>query len=169
MKQNLKNYRKGASKMSEKWIRIRGWLIGVSCCALILGLIMLIWSHVSAMALCWILGFLSVGVGIHEITRYFQLGFAGLFFRLDLVLGICDILIGIILVFISCANFSSNQQGQRKNRPAFLPVCRCQLPLHFLRRRMGNCKANSKIAAPALIAPLKQMGQVFFVNPITII
>lgn len=84
--------------MTEKWMRIRDWLIGISCCALILGLIMLIWPHVSAVALCWILGLLSVGVGIHEITRYFQLGFAGLFFRLDLVLGICDILIGIFLV-----------------------------------------------------------------------
>ncbi len=84
--------------MNEKWTHIRRWLIGMSCCSLILGIIMVIWPQISATALCWTLGILSIGVGIYEITRYFQLGFAGLFFRLDLVLGICNILIGVILV-----------------------------------------------------------------------
>lgn len=84
--------------MSAKWMYVRKWLIGVSCCSLVLGTVMMIWPQVSATALCWILGLLIVGVGIHEIARYFQLGFAGLFFRLDLVLGICDILIGVVLL-----------------------------------------------------------------------
>lgn len=84
--------------MTEKWMRIRGWLIGISCCALILGILMVIWPQISAAALCWILGLLSIGVGVYEIVRHAQLGLAGLFFRFDLVLGICNILIGIVLL-----------------------------------------------------------------------
>lgn len=84
--------------MSEKWKRIRKWLIGVSCGSLVLGVIMVIRPQISAAALCWILGLLSISVGIYEITRYSRLGFAGLFFRLDLILGICNILIGIGLL-----------------------------------------------------------------------
>lgn len=84
--------------MNEKWKSFRRWLIGISCCALILGIVMVIWPQISATALCWTLGILSIGVGIYEIIRYFQLGIVGLFFRLDLILGICNILIGIFLV-----------------------------------------------------------------------
>ncbi len=84
--------------MNEKWMRIRRWLIGISCCSLALGIIMVLWPQISVTVLCWILGLLSIGVGIYELTRYSQLGFAGLFFRLDFVLGLCNIAIGIILL-----------------------------------------------------------------------
>lgn len=84
--------------MAEKWMRIRGWLIGISCCALILGVVMVVWPQISATVLCWILGLLSIGVGVHEIIRHSQLGFAGLFFRFDLVLGVCNILIGAAIL-----------------------------------------------------------------------
>lgn len=84
--------------MSEKWKHVHKWLVGVSCCSLVLGIIMVIWPQISATVLCWILGLLSIGVGIYEITRCSQLGFAGLFFRFDLILGICNILIGIGLL-----------------------------------------------------------------------
>lgn len=63
--------------MNEKWTHIRRWLIGMSCCSLILGSVMVLWSQLSATVLCWTLGILSISVGIYEITRYFQLGFAG--------------------------------------------------------------------------------------------
>lgn len=59
---------------------------------------MVIWPQVSAEALCWILGLLSIGMGIYEVVRHTQLGFAGLFFRFDLALGICNILIGVMLL-----------------------------------------------------------------------
>lgn len=84
--------------MNEKWKSIRRWLIGISCCTLVLGIVMVIWPQISATALCVTLGILSIGVGIYEIVRYFQLGIAGLFFRLDLILGVGNLLIGIFLL-----------------------------------------------------------------------
>lgn len=84
--------------MTERWTHIRGWLIGISCCCLLLGIAIVIWPQASATVLCRILGLLSIGIGIYEIVRYSQLGFAGLFFRFDLALGICNILIGVSLL-----------------------------------------------------------------------
>lgn len=65
---------------------------------LALGIVMLIWPEISAVAVCYILGAVCIGTGIYEIARYFKLGFAGLFFRYDLILGIFSILAGILLL-----------------------------------------------------------------------
>ena len=62
-----------------------------------LGLVMIIWPEISALAVCYIMGILCVAVGIGLLIRYFSIGLAGIFFRFDLILGICSILLGILL------------------------------------------------------------------------
>ena len=47
---------------------------------------------------CCILSVLCIGTGIYKIVRYFDLGFAGLFFRHDLATGIFSGLAGILLL-----------------------------------------------------------------------
>ncbi len=84
--------------MKEKWKQFRLWAIMMSICMLVLGVLTIIWSRISAVAVCYILGAVCIGTGIYEIVRYFKLGFVGLFFRYDLALGIFSILAGILLV-----------------------------------------------------------------------
>ena len=84
--------------MKEKWKQFHLWAIMMSICMLVLGVLTIIWSRISAVAVCYILGAVCIGTGIYEIVRYFKLGFIGLFFRYDLALGIFSILAGILLV-----------------------------------------------------------------------
>lgn len=83
--------------MKEKWKHFRLWAIVMSICMLILGVMMLIWPKISAVAVCCVLGVVCIGTGIYEIVRYFKLGFVGLFFQYDLAVGIFSILAGILL------------------------------------------------------------------------
>lgn len=82
----------------KAWKQFRTVSILVSCLLLALGVVMLIWPEISALAICIILGVLFIAVGVYELVRYFNLGFAGLLFRFDLTLGMCNILIGILLL-----------------------------------------------------------------------
>lgn len=82
----------------KAWKQFRTVSILVSCLLLALGVVMLIWPEISALAVCIILGVLFIAVGVYELARYFNLGFAGLLFRFDLTLGMCNILIGILLL-----------------------------------------------------------------------
>ncbi len=84
--------------MKEKWKQFRSWAIMISICMLVLGVLTLIWPRISAVAVCYILGAVCIGTGVYEIVRYFKLGFVGLFFQHDLVLGIFSILAGILLL-----------------------------------------------------------------------
>lgn len=84
--------------MKEKWRQFRLWAIMISTCMLALGVLTVIWPRISAVAVCYILGAVFIGTGIYEIVRYFKLGFAGLFFRHDLVSGIFSILVGLLLI-----------------------------------------------------------------------
>lgn len=88
----------GDVKMKEKWKQFRLWAIIISICMLVLGVLVLIWPKISAVAVCYILGAFCIGTGIYEIVRYFQLGFAGLLFQHDLIWGIFSILAGILLL-----------------------------------------------------------------------
>ena len=83
--------------MEKTWKSFRIWAIVLSCCVLALGLVMIIWPEISALAVCYIMGVLCVVVGIGLLIRYFNIGLAGIFFRFDLILGICSILLGILL------------------------------------------------------------------------
>lgn len=85
--------------MKEKWKHFRLWAIIISICMLALGIATVIWPEISAAAVCCILGFVCIGTGIYEIVRYFKLGFAGVFFRYDLALGIFSILAGLLFLF----------------------------------------------------------------------
>lgn len=84
--------------MKEKWKQFRLCAIIISICMLVLGVLVLIWPKISAVAVCYILGAFCIGTGIYEIVRYFQLGFAGLLFQHDLIWGIFSILAGILLL-----------------------------------------------------------------------
>ncbi len=84
--------------MKERWKRFRYLSMAISFCMLALGVLMIIWPEISAVAVCCILGIICLATGIYQVVRYFNLGFAGLFFRFDLTLGICSILAGILLL-----------------------------------------------------------------------
>lgn len=84
--------------MKEKWKQFRVWAIVISICMLVLGVLTLIWPKISAVAVCYILGVMCIGAGVYEIVRYFELGFVGLIFQHDLVLGIFSILAGVLLI-----------------------------------------------------------------------
>ena len=84
--------------MKESWKRFRRLSLVISCCMLALGIVMVIWPEISAVAVCCVLGIICLATGIYKMVRYFNLGFAGLFFRFDLTLGICSILSGILLL-----------------------------------------------------------------------
>lgn len=84
--------------MKEKWKQFRIWAIVISICMLVLGVLTLIWPKISAVAVCYILGVVCIGAGVYEIVRYFELGFVGLLFQHDLVLGIFSILAGVLLI-----------------------------------------------------------------------
>lgn len=84
--------------MRELWKRFRQGSIAVSCCMIVLGLVMLIWPEISALAVCYILGAVCVLAGAYRLARDFKLGFAGFFFRFDMTLGLCGILAGILLL-----------------------------------------------------------------------
>lgn len=84
--------------MREKWKQFRLWAIIISICMLVLGIVTVIWPRISAVAVCYVLGAVCIGTGIYEIVRYFKLGFVGLFFQYDLVLGIFSVLAGMLLL-----------------------------------------------------------------------
>lgn len=84
--------------MKEKWKQFRIWAMVISICMLVLGVLTLIWPRISAVAVCYILGVMCIGAGVYEIVRYFELGFVGLLFQYDLVLGIFSILAGVLLI-----------------------------------------------------------------------
>lgn len=84
--------------MKEKWKQFRVWAMVISICMLVLGVLTLIWPRISAVAVCYILGVMCIGAGVYEIVRYFELGFVGLLFQHDLVLGIFSILAGVLLI-----------------------------------------------------------------------
>lgn len=84
--------------MKEKWKQFHTWAVIMSICMLALGVVTLIWPEISAVAVCCILGIICIGTGIYKMVRYFNLGFAGLFFRYDLAIGIFSILAGVLLL-----------------------------------------------------------------------
>ena len=84
--------------MKELWKRFQIGAIAVSVCTLILGLLMLFFPETSWMTLCVILGIVCVLTGVYKVIRYFQLGFAGVFFRFDLGTGILSCLAGLLLL-----------------------------------------------------------------------
>lgn len=84
--------------IQKTWKQLRIWAIAFSVCILALGIVMVIWPDVSAIAVCVILGVFCICLGAVDIIRYFKLGLAGIFFRYDLILSIFGILIGILML-----------------------------------------------------------------------
>ena len=74
------------------------WAIVLSVVTMALGLVMICWPNISAVAICYLMGAVCIVVGIYEIIRYFDLGLIGVLFRYDLFLGIMSVLAGILLV-----------------------------------------------------------------------
>lgn len=72
--------------------------IVLSVVTMVLGLVMICWPNISAVAICYLMGAVCIVVGIYEIIRYFDLGLIGVLFRYDLFLGIMSVLAGILLV-----------------------------------------------------------------------
>ena len=72
--------------------------IVLSVVTMALGLVMICWPNISAVAICYLMGAVCIVIGIYEIIRYFDLGLIGVLFRYDLFLGIMSVLAGILLV-----------------------------------------------------------------------
>lgn len=83
-KKSLKNY--------------KTWAIVISVVTMVLGLVMIFWPGVSAVAVCYLMGAVCIAAGIYEIIRYFDLGLIGVLFRYDLFLGIMSVLAGVLLI-----------------------------------------------------------------------
>ena len=84
--------------MAQTWKHIRIWAVILSLCVLALGVVLIVWPDVSALAVCIILGICCIGIGIVDIVRYIKLGLYGIFFRYDLILSICSILVGLLIL-----------------------------------------------------------------------
>lgn len=85
-------------KTKTVWKRVRLWAAAVSVCMLALGLLMVLWPGISALAVCWVLGVLCLAAGACALVRYFRLGLLGALFRYDLALGLCSIIVGLALI-----------------------------------------------------------------------
>lgn len=76
----------------------RNWAIVLSVCMMVLGIGMIIWPDISALAVCYLMGAICIATGIYELIRYFKLGVVGILFRHDLIISLLSILSGIILL-----------------------------------------------------------------------
>lgn len=65
---------------------------------MVLGLVMVFWPGISAVAICYLMGAVCIAAGFYEIIRYFDLGLIGVLFRYDLFLGIMSVLAGVLLL-----------------------------------------------------------------------
>ena len=57
------------------------WAIILSVLMMVLGIVMMIWPNVSAMAVCCLMGAICIATGVYELIRYFDLGVVGVLFR----------------------------------------------------------------------------------------
>lgn len=74
------------------------WAIILAVVTMVLGLVMVFWPGISAVAICYLMGAVCIAAGIYEIIRYFDLGLIGVLFRYDLFLGIMSVLAGVLLL-----------------------------------------------------------------------
>ena len=74
------------------------WAIILAVVTMLLGLVMVFWPGISAVAICYLMGAVCIAAGIYEIIRYFDLGLIGVLFRYDLFLGIMSVLAGVLLL-----------------------------------------------------------------------
>ncbi len=74
------------------------WAIVLSAVTMVLGLVMICWPGISAVAICYLMGAVCIAAGIYEIIRYFDLGLIGVLFRYDLFLGLTSVLAGVLLL-----------------------------------------------------------------------
>ena len=74
------------------------WAIVLAVVIMVLGLVMVFWPGISAVAICYLMGAVCIAAGIYEIIRYFDLGLIGVLFRYDLFLGIMSVLAGVLLL-----------------------------------------------------------------------
>lgn len=127
--------------MRQMWKKLRMWAIIMSCCILALGIVLVAWPDISAVAVCCVLGVLCVLWGVYETIQYFKLGLAGLFFRFDLALGISNILIGILLLIhpLDSVVFLPIMAGVLM---IFGSVFDIQLSVEMRRIRLGNWVAT---------------------------
>ena len=75
------------------------WAIILAVVTMVLGLVMVFWPGISAVAICYLMGAVCIAAGIYEIIRYFDLGLIGVLFRYDLFLGIMSVLAGVLMIF----------------------------------------------------------------------
>ena len=61
------------------------WAIVLAVVTMVLGLVMIFWPGISAVAICYLMGAVCIAAGIYEIIRYFDLGLIGVLFRLSLI------------------------------------------------------------------------------------
>lgn len=76
----------------------KNWAIILSVCMMVLGIGMMIWPDISALAVCYLMGTICIATGVYELIRYYKLGIVGILFRHDLIISLLSILSGVILL-----------------------------------------------------------------------
>lgn len=84
--------------MKKLWKQFRIGSVIMSACMLVIGILMVVWPGISALAICYLFGAACLLTGLYSLLRHFRLGQAGLFFNFDLTFGICCCLAGLLLL-----------------------------------------------------------------------
>lgn len=75
----------------------RGWLVASSLLAVAIGVLVLVWPNISALALLYVIGAYAIALGIITIAGAFWLPFSGSDTALLVVSGLVSILFGIVM------------------------------------------------------------------------
>ncbi len=82
----------------ERIKRAKQAYISISAVMILLGIILILFPKISALALCYIVGGLMGIFGIIRLAGYFSKDLFRLAFQFDLVLGIFSLLVGILVI-----------------------------------------------------------------------
>ena len=82
--------------MKTRFFKTDFWVISILF--ILVGLCMVIWPQTSQLVICYILGAVLLLIGIVRITGYFVRKDVSAPFRFDLSLGICNALIGLVIL-----------------------------------------------------------------------
>ena len=82
-------------KNANKW---KWTAVILSCAAIVLGLILMIWPGMSLMAIGRIVGILALVVGLFRIVHYFVLGDLPRLFASELTMGLFDLVAALVLL-----------------------------------------------------------------------
>lgn len=78
--------------------KVKLYFLSFSIVSVVLGLCVIIWPHISALTLCYILGLVLVVVGVVKTIFYFRGSSFGIPHYSELIFGLLDAIVGLILI-----------------------------------------------------------------------